>query len=45
MQGSSSNIGADEVREIAREVTWQNQEEVLQAIEMKLHITGERQGI
>ena len=44
-QGSSSNIGADEVREIAREVTRQNQEEVLQAIEKKLHIIGEREGI
>jgi hypothetical protein len=43
VQGSSSNIGADEVREIAREVTRQNQEEVLQAIEKKLHITGERE--
>jgi len=29
IQGSTSNIGADEVREIAREVTRQNQEEVL----------------
>ena len=45
VQGSSSNIGADEVREITREVTRQNQEEVLQAIEKKLHIIGETEGI
>ena len=40
-QGSTSNIGVEEVREVTR----QNQEEVLQAIEKKLHITGEREGI
>ena len=44
LQGSTSNIGVNEVQEIVREVTRQNQEEVLQAIEKKLHITGEREG-
>ena len=44
-QGSTSNIVVEEVREIAREVTRQNQEEVLQAIEKKVHITGEREGV
>ena len=44
-QGSTSNMGVEEVREIAQEVAKQNQEEVLQVIEMKLHITGEREGV
>jgi len=35
----------DEVIEIARQVMRQNQEEGLQAIEKKLHITGEREGV
>ena len=42
---SSSVIGEAEVREIAREVTKRSHEEVLQAIEKKLHITGDREGI
>jgi len=42
---SSSVIGEAEVREIAREVTKKSHEEVLQAIEKKLHITGEREGV
>ena len=42
---SSSVIGEAEIREIAREVTKQSHEEVLQAIEKKLHITGDREGI
>ena len=42
---NSSNLGPSEIREIAREVTKQSHEEVLQAIEKKLHITGERDGV
>ena len=42
---SSSIIGEAKVREIAREVTKRSHEEVLQAIEKKLHITGDREGI
>ena len=42
---SSLVIGEAEVREIAREVTKKSHEEVLQAIEKKLHITGEREGV
>jgi len=38
IQGSSTNIGAKKSREIVREVTKKNQEEVLQAIERKLQI-------
>ena len=42
---SSSIMGEAEVREIAREVTKRSHEEVLQAIEKKLHITDDREGI
>ena len=38
-------IGEDQVREIAREVTKKSHEEVLQAIEKKLHITRDREGL
>ena len=42
---TSSVIREADIREIAKEVTKQSHEEVLQAIEKKLHITGEREGI